>query len=413
MYEQIISMENLKKAYLEVLTKLEEKGKSHSFRGFDGMDSFQTHVKSLAFLQTLQKELLSQTPLLPVLKTYIPKKYSNEKRVIYLYTLKDRIKAQAIHRVLEPHFDSQLSENLYSYRQSHPHYLAAKRVAKKYRKTWQDQYFWKGDISDYTESIPHDALKKMLSQMGIDSKIQALLNLFIGNAVLEGNQLHQKSVGLITGVPLIGFFANWYLATMDHDCAPLVDFYLRVGDDFIAIDSDLRRIENFKQHVLKITEAKKLIIKSTKTQGGALRQPFTFLGYRFVEGKIQINPPSVKKTEQRWQAKLRFYPISQTKKINYLTPKFYRKEDGIFFDFIQLLKAYRLVNDHAQMQMISESFYKILTRYFFKTYSSQKQNKTHQLVRSLNLPSLYKLYVQFYLGQKTLSELSVSRHQKT
>ena len=404
----ILDKKNVEDAYFDLIYKFDETGKSNRYSGIDGLTINDFNITSSDLLKEVREELVSLIPPDSALESIIPKRTGGQRK-IYIYSIKDRIKAQAIFRVLEPFFEKIYTPFLFSYRYSYPSYYAAKSVAKRYKKYFGQDIIFCADISDYTENIDKDILKEKLLEIGIPGNVMKLLNLFIDNSVLSDGKIIYPKKGVIQGVPIITFFANIYLNDIDKYIGKKVSLYRRVGDDFILFDKSLKKIQDMRYFTLDETKKLGLIIKGDKTKLIKSSKRFTFLGYDFFDRKIHIHQSSVNKAIISWRKRLKYYPVSTEEKNKRLLKILYEDSDSIHNQFIEFIASYKHADDSKQIKKISEDFFRILTKYFFKQYSHRNQRLAKDLVKQFKIPSLYKYYLDFHNGKKTIAELSLSK----
>jgi len=237
MFERIIAKKNLETAYLKIAEQMEEDGRVRRYRGWDSLKLGDLEINSAQIIKEAQQEMIDFKPLSPAALIKIPKKNKPQKsREIHIYNLKDRIKAQAIYQIIEPHLDAYFSPWLFSYRTSHPNYFAARSTVRHYKRYFKRDFVLVADVADYFNHIDVAILKKKLLFLNFSEPVLKLLNLFITNQKIQDGKIIQPAKGLIAGTPLIPILANLYLNDLDKYCGPRIDFYRRVGDDFIIFD---------------------------------------------------------------------------------------------------------------------------------------------------------------------------------
>jgi RNA-directed DNA polymerase len=400
-YQEIISRENVRKAYLAVILKFEEQSKTTTYSGFDGIKIDNYNLSSDELIDLISRELIEKKEIDPAIKMLIPKNNKPGKRTIFIHSLKERIKAQAIYQVIEPVFDGYLSDFLFSYRGSHPHYKAAASVAKRYRKNYKDDYILVGDISNYCDNIDKDILRNKIKIFNFDEDTNKLIDLFIENPYIENGVKKHLDLGLVHGEPLISLFYNIYVDDIDKSIGKNISLYRRVGDDFILIDKSLEKINQQKEFLInKLTEYK---IDSTKQKIKVLKaseEPFEFLGYKFENGIISIRDRSVKKIIQRWKKQLKFYPVDVEKKITGLKKKIFENNPSMGHDLEQIVRLYSQTTDVDQIKKISEYFFKLITVYLLGSYSDRNHRQAKVMTKDLKFPTLYENYVKVHSGGK-------------
>jgi len=409
--QTILSITNFENAYLKLVRGFDESSRSQRYRGIDGVFINKIDCNSLDVLNEACGELKQLQPLLPAMQSEVPKKDGSARR-IFTYTIKDRLKAEAIYQVLLPVFENIFSPFLFSYRSSHPHYLALQSVFRRYHKCYSEDTIWKADISDYTENIDHAFLQSKLRKTGLPDDVLRMLDLFIGNFCIQHNTVVYPKVGLITGVPLIGLFANLYLTEIDKHVGKKIALYRRVGDDFILLDKSESKILEMRNFILQKTRELKLTIKEAKTNLIRTGDPFVFIGYRFHQKKVQVDPQTIRKFEVRWKRILKYYPVSIAKKLRQLPNILYSNPGCLHDEFVNFISTYRHAKDEQQIQRLSQKCFRFLTQYFFENYSPRLQRKTQDLTRKIQVPSLYRYYLEFHYGKKTLASLALQKKKR-
>lgn len=394
-YSQIISSDNILKAYLNLSQKMEEDGRSWRYRGWDNISLVDIENDSGLILEEIKEEMISCQEISPAPLFLIPKKNNpSKKREIFIYKIKDRIKAQAIFQVIEKYFDSYLSDYLFSYRSSHPSYLAARSTARHYHRYWERNFILVADVSDYTGHIRQDILLKKIEKIGFDKKTLALINLFIDNTALREGKLVKPEHGLVLGTPLIALFYNIYLDDFDKFCGSKVDFYRRVGDDLIVLDKKQERIDIVYKQLIKETESLGISIHKSKGLKGEAKETFTYLGYKFKQGQITFSDSFIKNTIKGWKQQFSFsYSKNKDKKRKLLQQSIYREKNNLKNQFRQLAEQKKLVDDQEAIKKLSESFFHVLTKFFFGKYNPKNRRLLTKYTKNLGIVTLYRYFL--------------------
>jgi RNA-directed DNA polymerase len=389
-YNKIIDFDNIRQAYFDLVGKFDLAQKTKRYYGIDGVKLNDLNFISEDILKEIHDEMISFIEITPAYMIAIPKK-NNGKRNIYVYSIKERIKAEAIYRVLEPIFDEYLSKYLFSYRKSHPSYFAARSAVRRYKRYFGQNHILVADLSDYTDSMDHEILFKKISILNLDKKTEKLLKLFISAKKIEYGLSKNNDKGLMTGTPLSGLLSNLFMDDFDKWAGKYVDFYRRVGDDMIAMDKDPVKINKVYERLLEIVEYTKLKLNVKKVRLIDDRTKFEFLGYKFENGKISFSPSSLNRTISNWKTQLMRYPGSNIKrKIRWLKIIFHSEQNNLSNQFDNIIKQKILVDDQKQVKDFSDKFYKILTTYFFGYYSEKNRRKLSYLLKDNHISSLFK-----------------------
>jgi len=411
-FQQITDIENIKQAYLDLAQKFDEDAKTARYTGIDGLGLNDISHNSAKILSVIQKELLDLKLLAPALGCYIPKK-DGSLRNIYIYTIKDRIKAQAIYRVLEPIFEDLYSPFLFSYRSSHPSYYAARSAVRRYHRHYGHDFIFIADLADYFNQLDHQILLEKLKAVGLSKQAISLLKLFIESSVYKDNQLYSLPIGVIQGAPLSVLFANLYLNDLDKYLGAKASLYRRVGDDLILFDKNRSKLEKLRDYVYQEVKNLKLKIKEKKTKLINSKESFNFLGYHFHDNLVSLDESSIKKIISNWKVKLLSYKAKGEKqRINYLKKLITDKTNSLANQFLQILSQKMMVNDDQQIKRLSEKFFRILTKYLYGKYSARNQRLLKKRLKNFSLPSIYKYYLNIHHGRKTISDLFVSAKKR-
>jgi len=393
-YETIISPTNIAKAYFEIGEKF-ILGNKVGYSGLDGLRISDLDNNLEISLDDIRDELLSLSPLMPLSCHQVPKK-DGKFRDIYISSTKDRIKTQAIVRVLEPILEKVYSPFLFSYRSSHPTHLAARSVVRRYHRYYDLDYILLIDVEKYFDSIDKQIILKKLVKLGIQEPTLQLIQLFFDQTVLKDNKIYLPLTGMMQGVSLAVLLANFYLNEVDWVIGKKVALYRRVSDDLLIMDNSKSKVKEAFDYLqselsklgLRLHPIKSRMIKNT--------EPFEYLGYSFQKNKVAIASKSKEKIINKLTAELHYYPFDIDKKIDILKKKLFSGPDSIVVYLQNTIRQYRFVDDYEQIKEISENIYHILTKYFFQTYSPRNRNKTKKICQRLAVPSFYNLYKKYH-----------------
>lgn len=394
MYKKIIDLKNFQEAYLRLADKLLEDGIGGSYAGWDALKIGDLEVSSDRVVKEARQELIDLKALSPAILLKIPKKSNPQKlREIYIYNLKERIKAQAIYQIVEPFFDNFFSPWLFSYRSSHGSYFAARSTVRHYGRHYGRDSVLIGDLADYSSFINQNELRKKLDGLGLAPAVLDLMGLFIGNKIIRAGRIESSERGLVQGVPLIALFNNLYLDEFDKNIGPRVDFYRRVGDDFIVFDRREKILIEIKGYLEAEAQRLGLKINQEKTKLMPAKEPFSFLGYYFADGLVSLEKKFCQALIKKWQGRFSYYRFRQPKKkLIYLKKSVRGGVFGLEEQFRQIAEQKKLVNDIEQIKNLSEAFFRVLTRYFYKNYSERNRRLLEKKIKNIRFYSLYKIF---------------------
>jgi len=146
-------------------------------------------------------------------------------------------------------------------------------------------------------------------------------------------------------------------------------------------------LEEVERLGLKLNIQKTKYLKATES--------FDYLGYNFNNGQIRLGKSFINYTQKRWRAQFNFSD-SQNKhhKLSRLRQALKKQGNNLNNDFRQIAEQKKLVTDTAQIKNLSESFFRILTRYIFRVYSPKNRRLLKNNLQELKLTSIYKHFLR-------------------
>lgn len=215
LYAQICAYEHLEAAYV-----CAAKGKASRPEVMEFAADLEANLRAL------EQELRDHTYRTPAYKVFT--KTEPKERVIFKLPFRDRVVHWAIMLVVEPIWVSTFTRDVYACvkgRGIHP------CLAKLRRDLASDPegtaYCLKLDVRKFYPSIDHDIMKSVIRRKIKDPELLWLLDEIIDSAdgVPIGNYLSQ-------------FFANLYLAELDHIVKEQLRYYYRYADDIVLLGAD-------------------------------------------------------------------------------------------------------------------------------------------------------------------------------
>lgn len=404
LFKQVVSWDNICQGYLDLYESFTEKNKGFTYKGVDGSLLYDLEIDIETVLKEAQEELKSKTPLQPAKYIKIPKKNGGI-RGIYILPVKERIKCQAIFRILEPLFEKQYSDNLYSFRKSHPSYYASRAVRRFYlRNLDKEMYVLKMDFHNYSDYHNHKFLLKVLKKFGVDKKVRDLAELFLHEPVVKDGALMSLCTGSMQGMNLCPLFNNIYAHHIDEYSSKHAHFYRRVGDDFIMFDRDKDKLMKLKKYVEKEAKKTKLVINREKTILCPIQADFDFLGLEYHDGIVRFPEKSIGNILAAWKKKLHYSPtMPSNAKIGKLK-QFMRNSKDIDAwkdeeHFMHYVRSYNLINDKNQIKDLSRRLFYLITKYFTGGTTYKKMATTKDILKDYKFPSFSKLHYLYTSGK--------------
>ncbi len=417
-FDEIVSINNIKEAYNDLKEKFynpmsDYYALSKLARGIDGdcFSIFQRHSNKK--FKTIREELLSYQPSLPSIDLSIPKSSNpNKFRVISISSFKEKIKHQAVCRVIEPVLESLYTDNLYSYRQGRGAYNAIKAFRKHILFDDEEYYIYKADLKDYFDNLDHPILLKIVDKVFKDPKLTDLIEVFLKQQRITSDSILESNKGVVQGIAISSHLANLYLLELDKKMNDQGIIYFRVGDDIIVMEKDKDKLKKIADYVENfLVKARNLPINFEKTEILSPNDSFEYLGYEFKGKNIRIAKRNCNKMKQKLRVKLnkKFTAhldrstVDQDLLLNEILTLIYPGKR--IPDHVMWLRYFTLINDTQQLKEMDDLIETRIRLLFF----GKKRNKniTQLPLKKLhkhNYVSLTKIYFDLTHGRKSFHE---------
>lgn len=417
-FAQIADFENIKQAFLEMKEKFynpitKRYNLGQLARGIDG-DCFAIFQKNLnQKFKQIQKELQNFEAPLPSLDLKIPKSSNpNKFRTISISALKEKIKHQAVCRVIEPVLETLYADNLYSYRPGKGAYQAIKDFRKTVLFDDDNFYVYKVDMKDYFDNLDHKIVMELMDKHFQDTDLTKLIGVFLKQRRLESNNLCSSSKGVVQGIAISAHMANLYLLELDRQMADQGVKYFRVGDDIIVLHKDKTELIKISEYIEDfLLNKRNLIINREKTQIISPGESFEYLGYEIRDKVIRIASRNCEKMKQKIRLKLN-KKLTQNINLKSVNQRqlLYEIVSLLFPakrvpDHVMWLRYFLLSNDIGQIKQIDNFIENRIRLVFF----GKKRNKNYTLLPLKNMRnnkyfSLTKIYFDITQGRKMFSD---------
>jgi hypothetical protein len=249
--------------------------------------------------------------------------YDPKERIICAASFPERVLHHAIMNVCDPYFERFQIYDSYATRKGKGTHLA---VEKAHSFNKRNRYFLKLDIKKYFDSINHNVLIKLLYRKFKDQKLLSVFEQIINSYSTS------QSKGLPIGNLTSQYFANYYLAFLDHFIKEKmqVKHYVRYMDDMVLWGNNKSTVkENLKKIMGFLDE--KLFLNLNQPILNNTSQGLSFLGFRVFPEVIRLNSRSKKRF---------IHKVNQYKKnvlINKWTHEEYQRHILPLIDFVNLI----------------------------------------------------------------------------
>ena len=234
----------------------------------------------------------------------VNKQFSTKKRTVFVFPKSENY-VQKMLAYLMLDFDSVFADNLYSFRKN----MGAKKAITRIicSANIAEMYSYKLDISDYFGSVSVKRLLPRLHEvLEREERLFALLNAMLEEkrALCEGEVIEMEK-GILAGCPLSGFFANLYLSELDRYFAEKGVLYARYSDDIIVFAPTREQLNAHKKFILQFLAKNELQLNADKEYYSAPHEEWTFLGFRYRGGTVDISEVSKRKLKKKMKRKAR------------------------------------------------------------------------------------------------------------
>lgn len=274
LYHRIAEIENLCLAFWKAA-----KGKG------SGENVCQFRINLSEELQQLRREFLDGN--VPLGNYHYFTIYDPKERVICAADFRERVIQHAVINVCEPYFEKYQMYDSFACRKGKGVDACLKRTQYFCRKY---KWFLKMDVHKYFDSIHHKVLLNLLARRFKDPE---LLDFF---AKLIDTYEVQPGCGLPIGNLTSQYFANLYLATLDHMLKNVlkIEGYVRYMDDFILFSNDKEKLIQAQQTIVDFLQ-KKLKLLLNHPLLNQTKLGFSFLSYRIFPNKIRLTQKAKKR----------------------------------------------------------------------------------------------------------------------
>ena len=228
---------------------------------------------------------------------------SQKKRIVYTYPKDENTVLKLLTYLLLRKYDGLFSPNLYSFRPGRTAKDAFRRVCLGAKGA----YSYKVDVSNYFNSVKIPLLLPMLKEALSDDEplCRFLESLLTEEFVLEGGKEIAEEKGIMAGTPLASFYANLFLSDLDRSFYEDGILYARYSDDIIVFGDSDQTVREYSDRIKEHLFSAGLEVNPAKESFCAPEKGFTFLGFRYANGVVDIAPATVKKLKGKMRRKAR------------------------------------------------------------------------------------------------------------
>ena len=266
-------------------------------------DDIKSFIDNKEYLSVI-KNIISGNSFGPPKKTLINKSKVGKKRTVYTFSREENYVLKLITFMLRD-YDDIFAPNLYSFRKDRGVKRATKDILKI--KELNTRYVYKVDIHDYFNSININVLLPQLRDvLKNDLKLFEFFKNLLENPYVEFNKsLIKENKGIMAGVPISTFLANVYLKELDYYFYKNKIPYMRYSDDIIIFTKNEEELNSSIQTIKSFLNEKELEVNEEKEFITLPKNEWTFLGFSYNLGVIDISKVSFEKLKAKMKRKTR------------------------------------------------------------------------------------------------------------
>lgn len=230
-------------------------------------------------------------------KKMINKGRTGKKRAVYTFTDEETMMLRMIAFLLYDH-DDLFAPELYSFRRNG----GVKKALDKIVNTpgIDLKYGYKTDISNYFNSIDPDILVERLKGSIDDEKLIRFFEKILKDPrAMFNDEMIEEQKGIMAGIPVSAFLANFYLKDMDLYFHEKNVTYARYADDIILFADTEEELREYRDKICEFMDSGHLSMNPEKEIVYAPGDEFEFLGFSYRQGTIDLSRNTVIKIKAK------------------------------------------------------------------------------------------------------------------
>lgn len=339
---------------------------------------------------------------------------TTKKRKVFVFTREENFVLKMLSYLLRD-YDCLFDDNLYSFRANR----GVKKGIRSIMRTtnMSDTYTYKVDIHNYFNSVETEPMLDLIREKMPEEKkfLRLFENVLRDPYVMIDGVKSEAQKGIMAGMPVSGFFANLYLAEMDHYFWENKISYIRYSDDVIVFGKTEEEIKEYEKIINDTLYRKGLEINEKKVIRTKPGEKIEFLGFEFLRHDINLAEISVQKMKgklhrrarsiYRWRIR-KGVPGEKAVKAytKFLNRKFY--DNHVRGEITWARWYFPLITQDTRLKEIDDYALSCIRYINTGRYSKKNFNLRYKRIKELGFRGLVNSYWKFRNGTYDKDELA-------
>lgn len=348
-------------------------------------------------------------------KKLVNKSKAGRKRAVYTFGREENYVLKLLAFLLRD-YDYIFAPNLYSFRNDRGVKKAVADVLKI--KDLNNRFVYKADINNYFNSVNTDLLLPELREvLSNDPKLFEFIRSLLEDPYVQTEDgVAEEKKGIMAGVPISAFLANLYLRELDFYFNSREISYVRYSDDIIVFAKDEEELNFCIGRIAEGLEVRGLRVNDEKESITRPGEQWSFLGFSYHNGIVDICPVSYEKLKAKMRRKTRALMrwaarkgAPQEKAAAVFVRKFNAKlyDNPVYNELTWTRWFFPVINTDATLKRIDAYMQDCVRCLATGKRTKAKYNFTYENIKSLGYRSLVN---EYYRQREVSADKNINRH---